>query len=186
GDVRFVVRPARQLRNRPPRHQLADEGDAAPHFVANPPARVEAQVHFGEVAVIWNRDAAHARPQKLEADDADQRGALPEIEGRAGRDERYEQGRVDAVIQHRQVVPLSRQEWPRHQASCYNTRIRSDRVMMNVLSVLKSRTSTAGFCGVIIVDSSSTGVETSTNGNAGCMIDSTGCAFTSGSRTSSS
>ena len=49
--------------------------------------------------------------------------------------------------------------------------------MMNVLSVLKSRTSTAGFCGVIIVDSRSTGVEMSTNGNAGCMIDSTGCAL---------
>ena len=43
----------------------------------------------------------------------------------------------------------------------------SDRVMMNVFSVLKSRTSTAGFSGVIIVDSSCTGVEMSTNGNAG-------------------
>ena len=35
----------------------------------------------------------------------------------------------------------------------------SERVMMNVFSVLKSRTSTAGFSGVIIVDSNSTGVE---------------------------
>ena len=43
----------------------------------------------------------------------------------------------------------------------------SDRVMMNVLSVLKSRTSTAGLSGVIIVESRSTGVEMSTNGNAG-------------------
>jgi len=43
----------------------------------------------------------------------------------------------------------------------------SDRVMMNVLSVLKSRTSTAGIDGVIIVDSRSIGVETSTSGNAG-------------------
>ena len=33
----------------------------------------------------------------------------------------------------------------------------SDRVMMNVFSVLKSRTSTAGFSGVIIVESSCTG-----------------------------
>ena len=57
------------------------------------------------------------------------------------------------------------------------TRIMSERVMMNVLSVLKSRTSTAGFCGVIIVASRSTGVEMSTNGNAGCMIVSTGCAL---------
>ena len=56
----------------------------------------------------------------------------------------------------------------------------SDRVMMNVLSVLKSRTSTAGFAGVIIVDSSSTGVEMSTNGNAGCMIDSTGSRLDAG------
>ena len=46
--------------------------------------------------------------------------------------------------------------------------------MMNVLSVLKSRTSTAAFTGVIIVARTSTGVEMSTNGNAGCMIDSTG------------
>src|SRR5687768_8994039 len=45
----------------------------------------------------------------------------------------------------------------------HNTRITSDRVMMNVLSVLKSRTSTAGFCGVIIVARSSTGMEMSTN-----------------------
>ena len=39
------------------------------------------------------------------------------------------------------------------------TRMMSDRVMMNVFSVLKSRTSTAGFSGVIIVDSRTTGVE---------------------------
>ena len=57
--------------------------------------------------------------------------------------------------------------------------------MMNVLSLLKSRTSTAGLSGVIIVDSRSTGVDISTNGNAGCMIDSTGSVFTEGSRTSS-
>src|SRR5207253_725445 len=37
------------------------------------------------------------------------------------------------------------------------TLITSDRVMMNVLSLLKSRTSTAGFCGVIISASTSTG-----------------------------
>ena len=61
----------------------------------------------------------------------------------------------------------------------------SDRVMMNVLSVLKSRTSTAGLSGVIIVESRSTGVEMSTNGNAGCMIDSTGSRFTAGLLTSS-
>jgi hypothetical protein len=54
-----------------------------------------------------------------------------------------------------------------------STRITSDRVMMNVFSVLKSRTSTAGLTELIIVDSSSTGVEMSTNGNAGCMIVST-------------
>src|SRR5690606_26624287 len=48
-----------------------------------------------------------------------------------------------------------------------STRITSERVMMKFLSVLKSRTSTAGFCGVIIVESSSTGVEMSTNGKAG-------------------
>ncbi len=58
--------------------------------------------------------------------------------------------------------------------------------MMNVLSVLKSRTSTAGFWGVIIVDNRSTGVDTSTNGKAGCMIVSTGCALTAGFLTSSS
>ena len=52
--------------------------------------------------------------------------------------------------------------------------------MMKFFSVLKSRTSTAGFSGVIIVESSSTGVEISTKGNAGCMMLSTGCRFTSG------
>src|SRR6185369_8936636 len=66
-----------------------------------------------------------------------------------------------------------------------STRMRSDLVMMNVLSVLKSRTSTAGFCGVIIVCSRSTGVETSTNGNAGCMMVSTGCDLMSAFFTSS-
>jgi hypothetical protein len=52
--------------------------------------------------------------------------------------------------------------------------------MMNVLSVLKSRTSTAGIAGVIIFDSRSTGIETSTKGNAGCMIDSTGSVLMAG------
>src|SRR5512132_3847327 len=65
------------------------------------------------------------------------------------------------------------------------TRMISDRVMMKVLSVLKSRTRTAGFWGVIIVDTRSTGVEMSTNGKAGCMIDSTGWLFTAGLLTSS-
>ena len=66
------------------------------------------------------------------------------------------------------------------------TRIMSDRVMMNVLSVLKSRSRTAGLVGVIIVASWSTDVDTSTNGNAGCMILSIGRSRTCGSRTSSS
>src|SRR5580765_3999977 len=66
------------------------------------------------------------------------------------------------------------------------TRIRSDRVRMNVLSVLKSRTRTAGLCGVIIVDSRSTGVEMSTNGNAGSIIDSTGFPLMPASCTSAS
>src|SRR5262245_26459625 len=65
------------------------------------------------------------------------------------------------------------------------TRMTSERVMMNVLSVLKSRTSTAGFSGVIIVESRSTGVEMSTNGNAGCMIDSTARVLIAESFTSS-
>ena len=61
----------------------------------------------------------------------------------------------------------------------------SDRVMMNVFSVLKSRTSTAGFSSVIIVDSRTTGVEMSTKGNAGCMISSTALCFRCGSRMNS-
>src|SRR5512141_2146395 len=65
------------------------------------------------------------------------------------------------------------------------TRMISDRVMMKVLSVLKSRTRTAGFWGVIIVETRSTGVEISTNGKAGCMMDATGWFFTSGLLTSS-
>ena len=65
------------------------------------------------------------------------------------------------------------------------TRMMSDLVMMKVFSVLKSRTRTAGFSGVIIVDSSSTGVEMSANGNAGCIIASTGFHLMSGLRTNS-
>ena len=42
-------------------------------------------------------------------------------------------------------------------SSYVSTRMMSDRVMMKVFSVLKSRISTAGFSGVSIVDSSSTG-----------------------------
>jgi hypothetical protein len=66
-----------------------------------------------------------------------------------------------------------------------STRMMSERVMMNVFVVLKSRTSTAGFCGVIIVARRSTGVDASTKGNAGCMMVSTGFRLTSGSFTNS-
>jgi hypothetical protein len=59
-------------------------------------------------------------------------------------------------------------------SSYMSTRMMSERVTMNVLSVLKSRIRTAGFWGVIIVDRSSTGVEMSTNGKACCMMASTG------------
>src|SRR5258705_8229996 len=93
---------------------------------------------------------------------------------------------ADKKAGHYQKQPIANQllDYPIIQLPNHSTRMRSDRVMMNVLSVLKSLTRTAGFCSVIIVCSRSTGVETSTNGNAGCMIVSTGCDLTLGLRTS--
>src|SRR5205823_6343244 len=94
---------------------------------------------------------------------------------------------VNRLADHvRQLAPVYRVAHGASQREeSHSTRIRSERVMMKVLSVLKSRTRTAGLCGVIIVESRSTGVEMSTNGNAGSIIDSTGWPLIPELRTSS-
>src|SRR5262249_4045652 len=155
----LVVGPLRRRGDRTPRHELADERHAAAQLASDQPLGVETKVHFFEALMIRNRQTADARLQELKADDGDERLIAPEIELGAGQHERRQKRRIGAVAQHREMPPLRRQERASLRAHIrYRTRMRSDRVMMNVLSVLKSRTSTAGFWGVIIVDSRSTGV----------------------------
>jgi hypothetical protein len=93
-----------------PRHDLLDEHHAAADLAVNDSLHVEAQVDLFEVAVKRNRAAEHPGVRELKSHDADEAPAAPEIQLRAGRDQRIEHPAIHLVVDHRKVQPARRQE----------------------------------------------------------------------------
>src|SRR5262249_21785463 len=110
-EVVLVVDRPGEPGDRPPRHHFLHEDDAATPAVLVPAPDIEAEVQLLEVAMSVNRHAANPGIEEAEPDDAHERAAVPAIELGSTRDERGEEGRIDLVVQHREVAPLRGQEW---------------------------------------------------------------------------
>ena len=114
GPQLSPARRPRQGGDCPARNDFLDEGDAPAPAFRTPAPDVEAQVHFFEGAVEWNRQAPHARVQEKKSDHAAVGPAVPEVELGPGRDRRGERRGVDLVVEHRQEPPLGGEKDPSH------------------------------------------------------------------------
>src|SRR5207253_6828945 len=88
GEIRFAVEDARGHGDGDFGDEFADENDAASPGVGCEPhwlfAHVKAQIHFFEIAMPWNGEAADNRVIEKEADDAEVSFVVMEIELGAG------------------------------------------------------------------------------------------------------
>src|SRR5262249_57995823 len=80
ASVGLVVERARQPGHEPPWNQLANEADAPPFTAAD----VEPQVDLGKSHEARPLDAEHARLDEIEGDQADEGGAVAQIERAPG------------------------------------------------------------------------------------------------------
>ena len=100
-EIRLVVKGASEPRDEEPRHELADEHDAA----ARPLLHIEAQVQLGEVAEARPGNAEHSRVEEIEGDQARERRASSRVEGEPGGQVRLEERGRRLVGQDGQVGP---------------------------------------------------------------------------------
>src|SRR6516165_9604210 len=110
GHVSFAVDILRYRRDRPARNNLADENDASGDFVSFSATNVEPQVHLIEIAVKRNRQTADPSPQETKTDQADKQLSVPAIQFRPRRNVLGQNGRLNLVVQHREVAPFGCQE----------------------------------------------------------------------------
>src|ERR1035438_5520077 len=81
SQIIFVVERAGNDGNRAARDHFADEHDSPADFVGGLPSHVEAQVHFFEIRVQWDRHhPKHFCIQKLKSDEADKYFSVPRSE----------------------------------------------------------------------------------------------------------
>ena len=112
--VRFVVERLCRERDRRSRHELANERHAAANFAGDGSPNVEPQIDFLEVLVERNEKTHDARATKQESHDAEVRHAAEHVQVDSGGNERLEQRRADAIVEHREVSPLGAQKGSRH------------------------------------------------------------------------
>jgi len=112
--IRFAVKDPRGDGDGRFRHQLANENDAAPPDISASRtgsfADVKAKVYFLEVAVSRNGQTAHDGMIEEEADDAEVRLALEEIELGSGGQIRRKQLRRHPEIEHGEITPVRGEE----------------------------------------------------------------------------
>jgi len=106
GDVWFVVGRTPNRRNRPARHQFAEERDTVPDLPGAIRSHVKSKVHLIKIAMERNADSQDSRVEEPESDHADQCFAVPQIQFCAGRDIWMKNRWIHAVTDHRQMTPL--------------------------------------------------------------------------------
>src|SRR6059036_2749893 len=104
GEIIFAVAGARDERDRAAGDKLADENYTAPPGVGRFSPHVETQVQFFEIAMQRDRKTEKTSIEKQKSDNADERLAVFIIDLGARRNERFNQGGIDDVIQHRQIT----------------------------------------------------------------------------------
>jgi hypothetical protein len=80
GLVGFSVGKSGYCCERSPGDKFTDEDNAPTPTLWSLPTDVEAQIHFVEVPVKWDRHPQHPRLEKAEADDADEVAAIPRVQ----------------------------------------------------------------------------------------------------------
>src|SRR5688572_18623681 len=80
GAMRHAEQPPRAGRDRPAGNELLHEDDPAAPALGPAPPHVEPQVHLLEPLAERQRYAEDARPEKHEADQADERTPLEEVQ----------------------------------------------------------------------------------------------------------
>src|SRR4029077_16254684 len=93
--------------NHTTRHKLADENDTASPGVSRFSSHVEAQIYFLEIAIPRDRKTQKTCIEIQKSDGGDECLAVLIIDLRSDRNERFNQSRIDDVIQHRQITPVS-------------------------------------------------------------------------------
>src|SRR6266581_3271522 len=109
--VGLAVKCAGNYRDRPARHKFADENHTAPPRISGFFPNIEAQVHFLEIPMQRNWKAEQARVEKEKANNTQKRLAIFVVDFSASRNKGREQARIDDVIQHRKVTPVSSEKW---------------------------------------------------------------------------
>src|SRR5438552_8985304 len=102
---------ARDERDRAPRDKLADENHTAPPGIRRFSPYIETQIHFFKVAVQRDRDTEKTRVEKQKSDHAEKGFMIIEVNLCATRNQRREQARIDDIIQHGEVTPVSSEKW---------------------------------------------------------------------------
>src|SRR4029077_9208023 len=102
---------ARDERDRAPRDKLADENHTAPPGIRRFSPYIETQIHFFKVAVQWDGDTEKTGVEKQKSDHAEKGLTIIEVDLCATRNQRREQARIDDIIQHGEVTPVSSEKW---------------------------------------------------------------------------
>src|SRR5437667_12701920 len=109
--VGLAVKCAGNYRDHPARHKFADENYTAPPCVSRLPANIKAQIHFFEIAVQRDSKPEQTRVEKKKSDNAEESVTVFKVYLSTRRNQRCEQARIDDVIQHRKVTPVSSEKW---------------------------------------------------------------------------
>src|SRR4030095_14254321 len=107
GEIALPVKCTSNKGNRAARHQLAHKNYAASPGIGRFSSHIETQIHFLKIAMQRDRKTEKASIEKQKSDDAHERLAVFIIDLGASGNERFNQGGVDNIIQHRQVTPVS-------------------------------------------------------------------------------
>jgi hypothetical protein len=90
------------------RHNLANENHSAPDFVSLATPHIEAKIYFLEISVERDRkEAKELSTQELKSNQTDESLSSKGIHLRAVRNLPPQNVRLDLVIQHHQIPPLS-------------------------------------------------------------------------------
>src|SRR6266545_4115615 len=111
SEVALSIKCTGNEGNRTAWHKLADENYTTSPGVSRLSSHVETQIHFFEIAMQRDRETEKTCIEKKESDNADERLAVFIIDLRPGRNERFNQSRIDDVIQQRQITPVSGKKW---------------------------------------------------------------------------
>lgn len=118
-EIAFPVKCARNECDGTARNHFANEDDAASPRIRGFFPHVEAQIHFFEIAMQWNRKSKQARVEEEKADDTDKCVAIFVIEFRSWRHQRRDNRRIDNEIEYGEIPPIGGEEWLHAEESNY-------------------------------------------------------------------